>query len=114
MLTTEMYTRSGAIPDESEGLIEYLQAVKTVECAFLLESLPDGLTRASLRSRGTVDVPKNLPGFGGGGHRLAAGLRTKLPRPSWNQSSSISSRNNCRNDAKTAKERKETKIGLIG
>jgi phosphoesterase RecJ-like protein len=77
-LTPEMYARSGAIPDESEGLIEYLQAVKTVECAFLLESLPDGLTRASMRSRGTVDVQKICQEFGGGGHRLAAGLRTKL------------------------------------
>jgi phosphoesterase RecJ-like protein len=77
-LTPEMYTISGAIPDETEGLIEYLQAVKTVECAFLLEVLPDGLTRASMRSRGTVDVQKICQEFGGGGHRLAAGLRTKL------------------------------------
>src|ERR1700761_9120256 len=51
-LTPEMYERSQAIADESEGLIEFLQAVKTVEVAFLLESLPDGLTRASMRSRG--------------------------------------------------------------
>ncbi|HEX4140577.1 MAG TPA: bifunctional oligoribonuclease/PAP phosphatase NrnA [Candidatus Methylacidiphilales bacterium] len=78
-LTPEMYEGSGAIPEESEGLIEHLQAVKTVECAFLLEALPDGLTRASLRSRGTVDVQKICQEFGGGGHRLAAGLRTKLP-----------------------------------
>jgi phosphoesterase RecJ-like protein len=78
-LTPEMYARSGAIPEESEGLIEHLQAVKSVECAFLLESLADGLTRASLRSRGSVDVQKICQEFGGGGHRLAAGLRTKLP-----------------------------------
>jgi phosphoesterase RecJ-like protein len=77
-LTPEMYARSGAIPDETEGLIEYLQAVKTVEVAFLLESLPDGLTRASMRSRGKVDVQQICREFGGGGHRLAAGLRTKL------------------------------------
>jgi phosphoesterase RecJ-like protein len=77
-LTPEMYQLSGAIPDETEGLIEYLQSVKTVECAFLLETLPDGLTRASMRSRGTVDVQEICKGFGGGGHRLAAGLRTKL------------------------------------
>jgi len=81
VLTAEMYARSGAIPDESEGLIEYLQTVKTVECAFLLEVLPDGLTRASLRSRGTIDVQKICQAFGGGGHRLAAGLRTKLAPP---------------------------------
>jgi phosphoesterase RecJ-like protein len=77
-LTPDMYARSGAIPDETEGLIEYLQAVKTVEVAFLLESLPDGLTRASMRSRGKVDVQRICQEFGGGGHRLAAGLRTKL------------------------------------
>jgi phosphoesterase RecJ-like protein len=77
-LTPEMYTLSGAIPDETEGLIEYLQSVKTVEVAFLLESLPDGLTRASMRSRGKVDVQRICREFGGGGHRLAAGLRSKL------------------------------------
>jgi phosphoesterase RecJ-like protein len=77
-LTPEMYALSGAIPDETEGLIEYLQAVKTVEVAFLLESLRDGLTRASMRSRGKVDVQQICREFGGGGHRLAAGLRTKL------------------------------------
>jgi phosphoesterase RecJ-like protein len=77
-LTPEMYARSGAIPDETEGLIEYLQSVKTVEAAFLLESLPGDLTRASMRSRGKVDVQQICREFGGGGHRLAAGLRTKL------------------------------------
>jgi len=77
-LTPEMYALSGAIPDETEGLIEYLQSVKTVEVAFLLEVLSEGLTRASMRSRGKVDVQKICQEFGGGGHRLAAGLRTKL------------------------------------
>jgi phosphoesterase RecJ-like protein len=84
-LTPEMYALSGAIPDETEGLIEYLQAVKTVEVAFLLESLPDGLTRASMRSRGKVDVQQICKEFGGGGHRLAAGLRTKLQPASLEQ-----------------------------
>jgi bifunctional oligoribonuclease and PAP phosphatase NrnA len=78
VMTPETYARSGARPDETEGLIEYLQAVKTVEVAFLLESLPDGFTRASMRSRGKVDVQQICREFGGGGHRLAAGLRTKL------------------------------------
>ena len=77
-LTPKMYERSGAIPDESEGLIEYLQAVNTVEVAFMLETLADGMTRASMRSRGIVDVQKICASFGGGGHKLAAGLRTKL------------------------------------
>jgi phosphoesterase RecJ-like protein len=80
-LTAEMYARSGATPDETEGLIENLQTVRTVEVAFVLEAMPGGLTRASLRSRGTVDVQRICAEFGGGGHRLAAGLRTKLDIP---------------------------------
>ncbi|MEI9998262.1 MAG: bifunctional oligoribonuclease/PAP phosphatase NrnA [Verrucomicrobiota bacterium] len=78
--------------------------------------LPDGvdgrwLTRVSMRSRGTVDVNKICHEFGGGGHRLAAGLRTKLPpRPSWKRSCSASSPNNCRNDQElTTKNTKVTK-----
>jgi phosphoesterase RecJ-like protein len=77
-LGPETYARTGATADETEGLIEYLQAVRTVEVAFVLEAMPDGLTRASLRSRGRVDVQKICAAFGGGGHRLAAGLRTRL------------------------------------
>jgi phosphoesterase RecJ-like protein len=78
-LGPETYTRSGATPEETEGIIDYLQMVKSVEVAFLLESLPDGLTRASMRSRGHVDVQQICREFGGGGHRLAAGLRSSLP-----------------------------------
>jgi phosphoesterase RecJ-like protein len=78
ILSPELYARSGATPDETEGLIEHLQTVGSVEVAFLLEALPDGLTRGSLRSRGKVDVQAICTQFGGGGHRLAAGLRTKL------------------------------------
>ena len=77
-LSPEMYARSGAIPDESEGLIEHLQTVKSVEVAFMLEAMADGMTRASMRSRGIVDVQRICTEFGGGGHRLAAGLRAKL------------------------------------
>ena len=80
-ITPDTYTRSGATPDETEGLLEYLQAVKAIEAAFVLEEMPGGLTRASLRSRGTVDVNRVCAEFGGGGHMLAAGLRTKLTIP---------------------------------
>ena len=77
-ITPENYTSSGAIAEETEGLIEHLQAVASVEVAFMIESLPDGMTRGSMRSRGKVDVQKICTAFGGGGHKLAAGLRTKL------------------------------------
>lgn len=77
-ITPETYAKSGATPDETEGLLDYLQSIKAIEAAFVLEEMAGGMTRASLRSRGTVDVNKICSEFGGGGHRLAAGLRTKL------------------------------------
>ena len=77
-ITPQTYEKSGATPDETDGLLEYLQSVEAIEAAFVLEEMPGGMTRASLRSRGTVDVNRICSEFGGGGHRLAAGLRTKL------------------------------------
>lgn len=78
-LTPEMFQRSGAKSEETEGIIESLQCVKTVEVAFVVESLDPQTTRVSLRSRGKVDVQKIASEFGGGGHTLAAGIRSKLP-----------------------------------
>lgn len=84
-LTPDMFKRSGATSEETEGLIESLQVVKTVEVAFILEEMPGGIVRASLRSRGKIDVQKIASQFGGGGHTLAAGIRSKLPAEEFEQ-----------------------------
>ncbi len=81
VITQEMYDRSGASRSETEGLIDHLQSLGTVEVAFVLEPMSDGVIRASLRSRGYVDVQQICTEFGGGGHRLAAGLRVKAATP---------------------------------
>lgn len=78
-LTPEMFQQSGATSEETEGLIESLQVVKSVEVALILETIDAHTTRASLRSRGKIDVQKIASEFGGGGHTLAAGIRSKLP-----------------------------------
>jgi phosphoesterase RecJ-like protein len=75
-LTPEMYDRSQALPEDTEGLLEMLQSVQTVEVAFVIEDNVQGKCRVSLRSRGQVDVNQIAQKFGGGGHRLAAGLRS--------------------------------------
>ncbi len=77
-LTQEMLQRSGADAEENEGFVESLLAVRTVEASFVLEEISPEVTRASLRSRGNVDVQKIASTFGGGGHRLAAGIRSQL------------------------------------
>jgi phosphoesterase RecJ-like protein len=77
-LTKEMFEKSGAAREETEGLIEYLQSCETVEVAFVLEELDNQRTRVSLRSRGRVDVNRLASQFGGGGHTLAAGINSAL------------------------------------
>lgn len=78
-LNNEIYARTGTSSEDTEGLIESIQMVKTVEVAFMLEKTDEEFTRVSLRSRGKVDVQQIASHYGGGGHRLAAGIRSKLP-----------------------------------
>lgn len=78
-ITGEMYARCGATPNDAEGIIDTIQSVRTVEVAFMVEDIGDGFRRCSLRSRGEVDVQEIASLFDGGGHRQAAGLRSRLP-----------------------------------
>ncbi len=62
-------------PDgSSEGLIDLLRTAEGTEVALALRPRREGAWRASLRSRGTVDVGRVAAALGGGGHRLAAGF----------------------------------------
>jgi bifunctional oligoribonuclease and PAP phosphatase NrnA len=70
------YTRTGAKPDDSEGLIDHIRAIEPVIVACLFEEVSQDLTRISLRSKSEkVNVNEIAALFGGGGHRAAAGAR---------------------------------------
>jgi phosphoesterase RecJ-like protein len=70
------YTRTGARPDDSEGLIDHIRAIEPVVAACLFEEMGPDLTRISLRSKSDkVNVNEIAALFGGGGHRAAAGAR---------------------------------------
>ena len=72
------YARTGAQPDDSEGLIDHIRAIQPVVVACLFEELEPDLTRVSLRSKDeAVDVNKIAQQFGGGGHPAAAGARIR-------------------------------------
>lgn len=60
--------------DETENLIDSLRAVREGKVAVVLKEQPDRTYKASLRSRGEVDVSKVAQAFGGGGHARAAGF----------------------------------------
>jgi phosphoesterase RecJ-like protein len=68
----------GVIPEDNEGLIDHLRAIRGVMVAVFFEELPEGKVRVSMRSKSTeVDVCAICEKFGGGGHKLAAGARIR-------------------------------------
>ncbi len=64
---------TGAISEDSEGLIDLPRSIYGVEVAFFIKEVSDNKFKASFRSRGKVDVNKFCSNFGGGGHKVAAG-----------------------------------------
>jgi len=68
----------GVLPEDNEGLIDHLRAVRGVIVAVFFEELSDGKVRVSMRSKiDAVDACAICQKFGGGGHTLAAGARVR-------------------------------------
>jgi phosphoesterase RecJ-like protein len=68
----------GVLPEDNEGLIDHLRAIRGVIVAAFFEELPEGKVRVSMRSKSEkVDVCAICEKFGGGGHVLAAGARVR-------------------------------------
>jgi phosphoesterase RecJ-like protein len=81
-LRRDDFEAAGAEEPYSEGIIDHLRAVDGAELVALVRELPAGASAArkgSLRSHPDgVDVSAIARGFGGGGHRRAAGFSTDL------------------------------------
>jgi phosphoesterase RecJ-like protein len=65
---------AGIGPDDIDGLIDLVRLAAEAEVACLLKEAGPGVLKASLRSRGAVDVNAVAARFGGGGHHNAAGF----------------------------------------
>ncbi len=78
-LTDAMLDASGSAPDETDGLINLPLSVKAIQAAVCFKQADDGHWRVSLRSKGAIDVGRLARGFGGGGHRNAAGCTLQGP-----------------------------------
>jgi len=66
------------LPEDNEGLIDHLRAIRGVIVAVFFEELSDGKVRVSMRSKtDAIDVCLICQKFGGGGHTLAAGARVR-------------------------------------
>jgi phosphoesterase RecJ-like protein len=67
------YETTGALPQDSEDLVNYTRSIAGVEVGLLFMEQPRGGVKVSFRSQERVDVRKLAEQFGGGGHRLASG-----------------------------------------
>jgi bifunctional oligoribonuclease and PAP phosphatase NrnA len=77
-LTLKTAAKLGILPEDNEGLIDHLRAIRGVIVAVFFEELTDGKVRVSMRSKtDEVDVCAICQKFGGGGHTLAAGARVR-------------------------------------
>ncbi len=76
----EDYATTGAVPQDSEDLVNYTRSLQGVEVGLFFMEQPRGGIKVSFRSRETVDVARLAERFGGGGHRQASGamLQTSL------------------------------------
>jgi phosphoesterase RecJ-like protein len=68
-----MLERTGALPEDTENLINLPRSINGVRVAVMLKAFKDDGVRVSLRSRDNTDVQAVARRFGGGGHKNAAG-----------------------------------------
>ncbi len=78
-ITQKMYADCGALPEDTEGLLESIISTQGVHLAVVFEERPDQSVKMSFRSKGLVDVSRLASEIGGGGHREAAGAQSPDP-----------------------------------
>ncbi|MCE9548671.1 MAG: DHH family phosphoesterase [Planctomycetia bacterium] len=75
----EDFAVTGALPSDTEDVINLTLAISGVEVAVIFVEQPGGNFKLSFRSRSKVDCNAVAGQFGGGGHRAAAGASIAGP-----------------------------------
>ena len=78
-VTLDEIASCGAKAEDTEGIIDLIRDIDTVEIAVFLRESEDGAVRASLRGKTCGNVSKIATRYQGGGHRLAAGCALQMP-----------------------------------
>jgi phosphoesterase RecJ-like protein len=73
--TLEMGEVSGSVDGDNNGFVNIPLAARDVVAAIYMREVGENRFRASLRSKGDINVARVAERFGGGGHRNAAGLK---------------------------------------
>ncbi len=74
-LSQKMFAETSTSVSDSEGFINHLRSVRTVEMAMVFKEEKDGRVNVSMRSKGKTDVAMFARKYGGGGHMHAAAFR---------------------------------------
>ena len=80
-LPRDFFEKSGATPEDTDGIVNYGRMVEGVLVSALLKESDDGGTRVSMRAKPGVDVQAVAAVFGGGGHKAASGCSIPAPLP---------------------------------
>ena len=78
-VTQAQMDKVGANGGHAEGIVNYAIDLEGVGMAYFIRELPDGRHKASLRALEPYRVDDIAAQFGGGGHRLAAGVTLDMP-----------------------------------
>jgi bifunctional oligoribonuclease and PAP phosphatase NrnA len=73
------FERTGAIPPDTEDVVDFTVSLDGVEVGLLFIEQKRGGIKLSVRSRNGIDCARLVSAFGGGGHHAAAGAT--LPDP---------------------------------
>ena len=73
------YTETGAVPPDTEDLINFPRSVAGVDIALVFIEQRDGSTKVSFRGKENFDVGRLAEQFGGGGHKMASGATVMKP-----------------------------------
>lgn len=78
-VTLDMFNKVGGGRELSDGFVNFARAISGVEVGLLYRESGPNEYKVSMRSKGKVDVAELSAGFGGGGHKNAAGFNIKGP-----------------------------------
>lgn len=79
-ITEAMLEEAGALREDKEGVVNYLQEIEGVRIAVLAEERGPSSTKFSLRTKAPLNVARDVAvPLGGGGHDCAAGVTVDLP-----------------------------------
>ena len=73
LVTQETLQKHGLKQDATEGVVDFALSIDVVEVSVCLMEVKKGQYKASLRSKGRINVNEVARSFGGGGHILASG-----------------------------------------